>query len=71
MWHFSTNKSTEKIDKIHKRCLKLTLNDYKGDYRTLLDKSGKESMKIRRIITLAIGIFSPLMPGGNKKVTHT
>ena len=57
MWHFSTNKSIEKIENIHKRCLRLTLNDYKSDYKTLLDKSGKESMKIRRIKTLAIEIF--------------
>ena len=38
VWHFSTN--------IPKHCLRLTLNDYKSDYKTLLDKSGKESMKI-------------------------
>ena len=46
-----------KIENIHKRCLRLTLNDYKSDYKTLLDKSGKESMKIGRIKTLAIEIF--------------
>ena len=55
VWHFSNNKSIEKIENI--RCLRLTLNDYKSDYKTLLDKSGKESMKIRRIKTLAIEIF--------------
>ena len=57
VWHFSTNKSIEKIENIHKRCLRLTLNDYKSDYKTLLDKSGKEAMNIRRIKTLAIRIF--------------
>ena len=57
MWHFSTNKSIEKIENIHKRCLRLTLNDYKSDYKTLLDKSGKESMEIRRIKTLSIEIL--------------
>ena len=46
VWHFSTNKSIEKTENIHKRCLRLTLNDYKRAYKTLLDKSGKESMKI-------------------------
>ena len=40
VWHFSTKKSIEKIENIHKRCLRLTLNDYKKDYETLLDKSG-------------------------------
>ena len=56
MWHFSTNKSIEKIESIRKRCLRLTLNNYKSDYKTLLDQSGKKSMKIR-IKTLAIEIF--------------
>ena len=46
-----------KIENIHKSCLRLTLNAYKSDYKTLLDKSGKESMKIGRIKTLAIEIF--------------
>ena len=57
VWHFSTSKSIEKIEDIHKRCLRLALNDYESDYKTLLDKSGKESMKIRRIKTLATEIF--------------
>ena len=55
MWHFSTYKSIETIEKIHKRCLTLTLNDYKSDYKILLDKTCNES--IRRIKTLAIEIF--------------
>ena len=47
MWHFSTNKSIKKIENIHERYLRLTLNDYKNDNKTLLDKSGKESMKMK------------------------
>ena len=58
VWHFSTNKSIEKIENIHKRCLRLTLNDYKSDCKTLLDKSGKESMKIRRFKTFTIEMFN-------------
>ena len=57
VWHFSTNKSIEKIENIHNSCLRLILNDYKSDYKTFLDKSGKESMKIRRTKTLATEIF--------------
>ena len=40
-------KSIEKIENIHKHCLRLTLNDSKSDYKTLLDKTK----------TLAIEIF--------------
>ena len=43
------------MEKIHKRYFRLALNDYKSDYKTL--KSGKKSMKIRRIKTLVIEIF--------------
>ena len=57
MWDFSTSKSVEKIENIHKRCLRLALNDFKSDYKTLLDKSCKKSMKIGRIKTLATEIF--------------
>ena len=57
VWHFSINKSIEKIENIHKRCLRLFFNDYKSDCKTLLDKSGKESMEIRRIKTLSIEIL--------------
>ena len=57
VWHFNTNKSIEKIENIHKRCFKLTLNDYIIDYKTLLGKSGNESMKVRRIKTHGIEIF--------------
>ena len=57
MLHFSSNKSIKKIGNIYKRCLRLTPNDYKSDCKTLLDKSGMESMKIRRIKTLAIELF--------------
>ena len=57
MLHFSTIKSIENIKNIHKRCLRLALNDYESDCKTLLDKSGKESIKVRRIKTLTIEIF--------------
>ena len=58
MWHFSTNKYIEKIENLQKRCLRLTHSQwFKSDYKTLPDKSGKESMKIRRIKTPAIEIF--------------
>ena len=38
-------------------CFRLTLNVYKSDKKTFLEKRDKESMKIRIIKTLAIKIF--------------
>ena len=49
-----------KIENIYKLCLWLTLNEYKSDSKTLLDKTGKESMKIRRIKTHVIEIFKTI-----------
>ena len=60
LWHLSTKKSIEKTENIHKRCLRLTLNDYRSNYKTFLDKSDKsrkESIKIRRIKSLPTEIF--------------
>ena len=39
------------------RCHRLTLNVYKSDKKTFLEKSDKESTKTRIIKTLAIKIF--------------
>lgn len=60
VWHFSSNKSLEKIEKIHQRCLRLVLNDYDSDYKTLLEKSSKDTMKLRRIKALAIEIYKTI-----------
>ena len=57
VWHFSSCKSTAKIEKIHKRCLRMILNDNTSDYQTLLEKSKKTSMEIKRLRNLATEIF--------------
>ena len=57
VWHFSSCKSTAKIEKIHKRCLRIILNDNAIDYQTLLEKSKKTSMEIKRLRNLATEIF--------------
>ena len=59
VWHFSSRKSTAEIEKTHKCCLKMLLNDNISDYNTLLDKSGKPSMEIKRLI-LATEIFKTI-----------
>ena len=49
VWHFSSCKSTVKIEKIHKRFLRMILNDNTSDYQALLEKSKKSSMEIKRL----------------------
>ena len=57
VWHFSTCESIRKIEKIQKRCLRLVLDDYDGDCDGLLRKSGKVTMKTKRLRVLATKIF--------------
>ena len=57
VWHFSSCKSTAKIEKIQKSCLRMILNDNTSDYQTLLEKSKKPSMETKRLRNLATEIF--------------
>ena len=57
VWHFSACESIRKIEKIQKRSLRLVLDDYDGDCDGLLRKSGKVTMKIKRLRVLATEIF--------------
>lgn len=60
VWHFCSKDSTKKVENIQKRALRFLLEDYESDYETLLKKSGKCTMKIKRIRTLALEIFKTL-----------
>ena len=53
VWHLSSCKLTAKIEKIHKRCLRIILNDDTSDYQTLVEKSRKASMEIKRLRKLS------------------
>ena len=59
-WHFSSCKSTTKIEKIHKR-LRTILNDNTSDYQTLLENSKETSMEIKRLRNWATENFKLLI----------
>ena len=59
-WHFCSKNSLSKIENIQKRALRFSLNDCESDYKTLLKKSNKCTMKVRRLRTLAIETFKTL-----------
>ena len=50
----------KKIEKIQYRALQFLHNDSDFDYNTLLNKSGKCSMEVRRLRTMALEIFKSL-----------
>ena len=60
VWHFCSKSSRNKIENIQKRVLRFLLNDYDSDYNTLLQKSNKCTMEIRRIRTLALETFKTI-----------
>ena len=58
--HFSSCKSSQKIEKIQLRCLRIIYNNYSSDYQTLLKLSQKPSMEIKRLRNLALEIFKTI-----------
>ena len=60
IWHFCSCQSSNKIEQIQKRCLKLLLNDNVSDYKDLLQVSCKPTMAIKRLRVLAIEIYKTL-----------
>ena len=60
VWHFSSQKSQNKIEKIQERCLRILLNDFLSSYKTLLEKSGQPTMEVKRLRILAIEIYKTL-----------
>ena len=57
LWHFSSEKSMKKIEKIHERALRFLYNDSTSSYDDSFSKAGKCSMKISRLRTLCIEIY--------------
>ena len=39
VWHFCLCKSSQKIEKMQLRCLRIIYNDYSSDYQTHLNRS--------------------------------
>ena len=60
VWHFCSKKSMNKIERIQYRALQFLHNDYDSDYNTLLKKSDKCSIEVRRLRTMALEVFKSL-----------
>ena len=60
VWHFCSCRSSQKIEKVQIRCLRIIYNDYSSDYQTLLKLSRKPSMEIKRLRNLALEIFKTI-----------
>ena len=60
IWHFSSKKSQNKVEKIHERSLKFLSNDYLSSYAELLEKSTSVSMETKRLRAMVHEIFKTL-----------
>ena len=48
-WHFCSNQSLYKLEKLDKQALRVILNDYSLSNRDLLDKASKPTLYISRL----------------------
>ena len=53
---FSSTKSLNKVESLQKRVLCFLYEDYVSSYEALLQKAGKETMRINRLRSLCIEI---------------
>ena len=57
MWHFCINRSTYKIEKVHKNALRVTLNDYTSSYSDMLEVVKRPTLYIPRIKNIEFEIL--------------
>ena len=69
---FWLSKISKKDKKIQKRALRILYNDFSSD-ESILNKSDKSTMKVKRLRTLALEVFKTLNkinPEYTKKIFH-
>ena len=54
---FSSAKSLKKVESLQERALRFLYEDYVSSYEVLLQKTGKETMKVNRLRSLCIEIY--------------
>ena len=53
VWHFCSDRSLYKLEKLHKQALRVVLNDYSSSYRDLLHKVSKPTLYVSRLKAIA------------------
>ena len=56
-WHFC---SAKKIEKIQERALRILYKDFFSGFESIINKSGKSTMEVKRLRTLALEVFKAL-----------
>ena len=58
---FSSAKSLNKVESLQKRALRFLYEDYVSSYEELLQKAGKETMKVNRLRIFVLKFVNRLM----------
>ena len=70
---FLLSKIRKKIEKIQERAIGILYNDFSSDYASILNKSGKSTMEVKRLRTLALEVYKTvnnLNPEYMKEIFH-
>ena len=60
VWMFSSVKSLNKVESLQKRALRFLHENYVSSYEELLQKAGKQTMKVNRLRSLCIEIYKSI-----------
>ena len=57
VWHFCSNRSMYKFEKVQQQALRVVLNEYTSPYRVLLDTVSKPTLYVSRLKSIAIEAY--------------
>ena len=57
IWHFCSQSSTKKLEKIQERALRFIYNDYSSTHHDLLKTANTEHLHVKRITEMACEVF--------------
>ena len=60
VWHFCSAKSVKKIEKIQEQALRILYNNFSSDFESILNKSGKLTIEVKRLRILALEVSKTL-----------
>ena len=57
VWHFCGVINNDKLEKIQERSLRILFSDYESDVHDLLDSIGAQTLALRRLKFMLLGIY--------------
>ena len=70
VWHFCSNQSMYKLERVHKQALRVVLNDYTSSYHVLLDTVSKPTLYVSRLKSIAIEAYKCYVNENPEYISH-